>query len=88
MSNWDKESKLIVQNDEGNNIAVKNRFPPSSSGASQTLSAILTRLQSGLVRFESIAITVRGVQRDDVPLLMTGNRHGVVGERDIANRNN
>jgi hypothetical protein len=88
MPNWDKRSKIIVQNDEGNTIAVKNRFPPSDSGATQTLSAILTRLQSGIVEFDSIVITVHGVQRDDVALLMTGSRRGVVGERDFTNRDN
>ncbi|TKY87070.1 hypothetical protein EX895_003747 [Sporisorium graminicola] len=86
MSYWDNKSKIVVQNDEGRNTAVKNRFPHSSSGASQTLPAILARLSTGEIEYDSLVITVRGVQREDVPLLMFGTRQGSISERDTDNR--
>ncbi|SPO31365.1 uncharacterized protein UTRI_06495 [Ustilago trichophora] len=80
MSFWDKRAKLIIQDNEGNNIAIKNRFP-SESEANQSLSTILERLRSGEIRYDSLHITVRGVQRERVPLLVAGT-HDTASERD------
>ncbi|SJX66567.1 uncharacterized protein SRS1_16795 [Sporisorium reilianum f. sp. reilianum] len=80
MSYWDNKTKVVVQNDEGNTTACKNRFPPSDTGASQTIAAILERLRSGVIEYDSLVITVRGVRRDDVPVLMFGTRDGWASE--------
>ncbi|CDR99583.1 hypothetical protein [Sporisorium scitamineum] len=74
MSYWDNKSRVIIQDDQGNIIAGKNRFPPSNWNASQTLPSILARLRTGEIEYDSLVITVRGVPREDVPLVMTGSR--------------
>lgn len=81
MAYWDQKVKIILQDSEGNDRAAKNRFPPSEPATAQSLPAILARLQSGQIQFDSLAITVRGVQRDDAAVLFSG-RNEVVSERD------
>lgn len=81
MSAWDKKVRLTVEDLSGG-TAVKNRFPPNDD-ASQSLAQILGRLQRGDLSYESIAILVTGVPREQVPVLITGGEQ-TVSERDMV----
>lgn len=82
MSAWAGKVKLIIKDAETNNTAVKNRFPPQDFEA-QSLHQILNRLKRGDIAYEAIEIIVTGMQRQDIPLLISGG-HNMVSERDRA----
>ena len=81
MSYWDRKAKLIIQDGDGIDIAVKNRFPPLES-ESQSLTTILERIRLGEIQYDSLVITVRGARRPDVPILIAGTDN-FVGERRL-----
>lgn len=87
MSYWDPKTKIIVQNSQGDNLAVKNRFAPSDSNELVSLPSILARLQSGEIEYDSLVITVRGVQRESIaPLLLGVREEQTAREGDTDNR--
>ncbi|KIS67011.1 uncharacterized protein UMAG_11587 [Mycosarcoma maydis] len=79
MSDWNRKVILTVK-DQSDGTTVKNRFPPDDNAA-QSLAQILGRLQRGDVSYESVTILVTGVERDQVPVLITGGQD-VVSERE------
>lgn len=81
MSAWNNKVKLTVK-DQSGGTAVKNRFPPDDDAA-QSLAQILGRLQRGDVSYDSVTILVTGVEREQVPLLITGGQD-VVREREAV----
>lgn len=83
MSYWDVKTKIVVQNGQGDNLAVKNRFASSASNEVVSLPSILARLQSGEIEYDSLVIPVRGVQRESIaPLLLGVREDQTARERD------
>lgn len=85
MSYWDQKARLTVQDSQGSTIAVKNRFPRTQH-ETQSLATILERVRTGEVRYDSLEVIIRGVDRSDVPMLITGGNE-TASERDLPHTN-
>lgn len=80
MPYWDGKAKVLVQDNQRHTFAVKNRFP-AEGHQTASLHALLTRLEAGIVGYDSITITVTGVEREETPLLLLGTNN-TASERD------